>query len=95
MNELSRRTLLRASAGAAAVAVPMAALSGSPAFAATDADDADLDSGQSLGSAPVMFCIHDADRGEVSVLHGESEVIVQDRRLVAKIMKAASVRQSS
>ncbi len=40
-----------------------------------------------------MFCVHDADRGEVSILHGESEVIVSDRRLVAQIMKAASVRQ--
>jgi len=95
MNDLSRRDLLRVSATAAVVAVPMTALAGSTANAAVrDADDAELDSGQSLGSAPVMFCIHNADAGEVSILHGESEVIVTDRRLVAQIMKAASVRQS-
>ena len=95
MNDLSRRDLLRASATAAIVAVPMAALAGSPANASVrDADDVTL-SKASPGSAPVMFCISDAARGEVSILHGESEVIVQDRRLVAQIMKAASARQSS
>ena len=95
MNDLSRRDLLRASAGAAVVAVPMTVLAGTPASAATrDADDADLDSQASMGSAPVMFCIHNADRGEVSILHGTSEVIVEDRKLVAQIMKAANVRQN-
>ena len=40
-----------------------------------------------------MFCVRDAARGEVSILHGTSEVVVTDRRLVAQIMKAANVRQ--
>ena len=92
MPNLSRRDLLRASAGAAIVAVPMVALTAGPANAATqDADDVlDLDSAP---SGPVMFCIHDAAKGEVTILHGTSEVIVQDRRLVARIMSAAQVRQ--
>ena len=95
MNDLSRRDLLRVSATAAVVAVPMAALAGTPANAAVrDADDVELDSGESLGSAPVMFRIHNAAAGEVSILHGESEVIVTDRKLVAQITKAARVRQS-
>ncbi len=95
MKDLSRRDLLRASAaGAAVAAVPMSVLAGTPASAATrDADDTGNSSRDPAGSAPVMFCVHDADRGEVSILHGESEVIVSDRRLVAQIMKAASVRQ--
>ena len=38
---------------------------------------------------PVMFCIHDAQRGEVSILHGTDEVIVHDRQLVARIVQAA------
>jgi HD-like signal output (HDOD) protein len=36
-----------------------------------------------------MFCIHDAQRGEVSILHGANEVIVRDRQLVARILTAA------
>ena len=36
-----------------------------------------------------MFCVHDAARGEVSILHGTAEVVVNDRRLVARIMRAA------
>ena len=38
---------------------------------------------------PVMFCVHDAQRGEVSILHGSNEVIVRDRQLVARILTAA------
>ena len=73
MTEWSRRSLLRVSAGAA-VAVPMAA-SGSAVAA--------------LPEEPVMFCVHDAQRGEVSILHGANEVIVRDRQLVARILTAA------
>ena len=95
MKDLSRRDLLRASAGAAIVAVPMIALAGPSASASTTDTDADLDSSVALASSgTVMFCVHDAARGEVSILHGTSEVIVQDRRLVAQIMKAANVRQN-
>jgi hypothetical protein len=95
MKDLSRRDLLRASAGAAIVAVPMVALAGTSANAATNDIDGGLDSSTELAnSGTVMFCVHDASRGEVSILHGTSEVIVTDRRLVAQIMKAANVRQS-
>lgn len=93
MKDLSRRDLLRASAGAAIVAVPMAVLAGPAARAAAPDLDADLDSIPLASSGPVMFCVQDAARGEVSILHGTSEVIVTDRRLVAQIMKAANVRQ--
>ena len=96
MNALSRRDLLRASAGAAIVAVPMAALAGPSAQAATDADESDSESDSTTAfdaKGPVMFCVHDAARGEVSILHGTSEVVVTDRRLVNQIMKAAGARQ--
>ncbi len=92
MNALSRRDLLRASAGAAIVAVPMAALAGPTAQAATDADESDSTTAFDA-KGPVMFCVHDAARGEVSILHGTSEVVVTDRRLVNQIMKAAGARQ--
>lgn len=90
MAEWSRRSLLRVSAGAA-VAVPMAALgsttasAGTPATAATGSESA----AAALPDEPVMFCVHDARRGEVSILHGANEVIVRDRQLVARILTAA------
>lgn len=93
MNALSRRDLLRASAGAAMVAVPMAALAGPAAKAATnDADEAEIAAFDAAG--PVMFCVQDAARGQVTILHGTSEVVVTDRALVNQIMKAAGVRQN-
>ena len=100
MNDWSRRNLLRATAGAAvgaAVAVPMVALSGS-ANAAEPSEPPEFpglsgDAGGS-GAGPVMFCVHDAQRGEVSILHGTDEVIVTDRRLVTRILQAAGSRLS-
>ena len=100
MNDWSRRNLLRATAGAAvgaAVAVPMTALSGS-ATAAEPSEPPEFrglsgDAGGS-GAGPVMFCVHDAQRGEVSILHGTNEVIVSDRQLVTRILQAAGSRLS-
>jgi hypothetical protein len=92
MNTWTRRDLLRASAGAA-VAVPMAALSDSVA-ASSDADD-ERALRAVTGQGPVMFCVHDASRGEVSILQGDDEVVVNDRRLVARILRAAESSRSS
>ena len=39
---------------------------------------------------PVMFCVHAAKLGEVSILHGTDEVVVKDPQLVRRIMHAAS-----
>ena len=94
MKDWSRRHVLRATAGAA-IAVPMAALGGGlaaaaePAGAAADSGPQWTGGGASADAGPVMFCIHDAQRGEVSILHGTDEVIVHDRQLVARIMQAA------
>ena len=92
MNPLPRRTLLRVAAGAA-VAVPMAALGGGVAGAAAPRAAGDPRTAATTPPAvqgPVMFCVHDAQRGEVSILHGTDEVIVHDRELVARILRAAS-----
>ena len=43
-----------------------------------------------VGHEPVMFCVHDAKLGEVSILHGTNEVVVKDPQLVRRIMHAAS-----
>jgi hypothetical protein len=101
MSGMSRRDLLRASAGAAAVAVPMSVLSSQRAGASQvlqgsqDAVAAATATGESASTAdheldgPVMFCVRDARAGEVSILHGDAEVIVRDRQLVDRILRAA------
>jgi hypothetical protein len=96
----SRRDLLRVSAGAAAVAVPMGALSRQAAAAPTApnaiegvdgaVDGRFADGFAMAGREPVMFCIHDAKLGEVSILHGTDEVVVKDPQLVGRILNAAS-----
>jgi hypothetical protein len=78
----------------AAVAVPMGVLSTTNASAAAAAPAAASADEQHHGltafsDEPVMFCVHDARRGEVSILHGTSEVVVHDRDLVARILNAA------
>jgi hypothetical protein len=96
MSELSRRNLLRVT-GAAAVAVPITALA-SPADARTSHADvparrATPEEVKAFGSGPVMFAVHDVARGEVSILHGQHEVVVRDRDLVNRIVKAAQRAQ--
>jgi Rieske Fe-S protein len=91
MSELSRRSLLRAS-GAAAAAVPITALVASSADAAPAASPAEV---ANFESGPVMFAVHDVGRGEVSILHGEHEVVVRDRDLVHRIVKAAAGAQKN
>jgi TAT (twin-arginine translocation) pathway signal sequence len=111
MSGMSRRDLIKASAGAAALAVPITALSRSAGGAAAVGTasgstpetrpehapevGAGADGASSLtafGAGPVMFCVHDAARGEVSIMHGADEVIVRDHRLVARVMDAATRR---
>ena len=93
MSELSRRDLLRGSAGAAVIAVPMAALAGPRiAGASSHADEAELDSAETAAfdGGRVPFSVRDAAAGEVAIYHGTDEVIVHDRGLVARIVRAAN-----
>jgi hypothetical protein len=86
VHRLTRRDVLRASAGAAA-AVPVAALGVNAASAAPEPEElAILDR---AGHEPVMFFIHDVERGEVSILRGKNEVVITDRRLVGRLLRAA------
>jgi len=105
MSGMSRRDLLRASAGAAAVAVPMSALSAGGFAAATGASQAggaaaghdaadSVDDVQFDVSGPVIFSVRDVQSGEVSILHGMQEVIVTDRQLVNRIIRAAQARRA-
>jgi hypothetical protein len=101
MTGWSRRDVLKAGAGAAAIAVPMVALSAGPAAAArptaagagTGAGDGPELGGRelaALGGGQVIFSIRHAARGEVAIYHGRNEVVVQDRALVARIVRAAT-----
>ena len=56
---------------------------------ASSSDDVQLDL-----NGPVMFCVRDVQSGEVSILHGMQEVIVKDRQLVNRIVRAAQVRRA-
>ena len=97
MSRWTRRDLLRATAASAAVAVPAVGLRGSHVNAASrtpgDAADDDpetFDAAAVTAAGPLMVCVHDAEGGDVSILHGTEEIVVRDRRLVSKIVRAKS-----
>ena len=99
MNDWSRRNLLRTTAGAA-VAVPMVAISSSVAKRGGP-DGADRRPRGPRGrrpsphSIPCCSACTTPPRGEVSILHGENEVVVVDRRLVARILQPRRPRRPS
>jgi hypothetical protein len=78
---------MRASAG---VAAGVAAVS-LPAAAALAKDDAGVVTEPSslTPSEPVMAYVHDAERGEVTVLSGTGETTYRDRALVKRLLAAA------
>lgn len=93
MSDWSRRDVFRFSAGAAtAAAVPLAVVGatsgGSSASAPSEARLTEAEIEESV-TGRVMVCVHDARRGEVSILQGSREVVVQDHQLVARVMRAA------
>lgn len=102
MSYWSRRDVLRLSAGAAAVAVPITAIGAvsaassastpAPAKPVARLTDAEI---KRSGTGRVMLCVHDASRGEISILQGTREVIVKDHQLVAQVMRAAGAREES
>jgi hypothetical protein len=101
VHRLTRRAALRASAGAAA-AVPLVALGGTEANAASNRElrqrwlrrlrrrewRRDLEVIERAGDEPAMVVVHDVQRGKVSILRGTKEHVVRNRRLVAQILRA-------
>lgn len=82
MSSSTRRGFLALSAmGVVAVAAAPSALAARPTPEATDAT--------STASGPVVAYVHDAARGEVSVMRGEREVVVHDPALVRLITRHA------
>jgi hypothetical protein len=91
MSESTRRGfLIMAGAGAAAtagVAVVASKGKGSPAEAAsTDAP--------AVASGPVVAYVQDVRSGRVSVMVGETEVVVRDPELVARLARHAAGRRA-
>jgi hypothetical protein len=76
-----------ASHGAGASSVQRAAAAGAAASAAAPGAVEHADTHDVTG--PVIFSVRDARSGEVSILHGDAEVIVRDRQLVDRILRAA------
>ena len=94
MADWTRRDVLRMSAGAAAAtAIPLAVVgaTASGSSASTPAPEARLTPAELERSVTgrVMVCVHDAGKGQVSILQGSREVIVEDHQLVARVMRAA------
>jgi hypothetical protein len=86
---IPRRSLLKKSAvglavAGAAVAVPAVV------FKATEDDDAQatMPDGSSQFDQPLVAYIHDASKGEVAIMYGTHEVVIQDPKLVARIIEA-------
>jgi nitrous oxide reductase len=77
MSDLTRRGFVTRSAGAAA---------GMTAIGALVAQEAEAD--VAAGSEPVVAYVSDPGKGEISVMSGDREVTVRDRKLAARIVRA-------
>lgn len=79
MSDVTRRAFVRNSAVTAA---------GMTVIGAIAADVASADSG-AAGSEPVVAFVSDPSKGEISVMQGEREVKLRDRKLARDIARAA------
>jgi anaerobic selenocysteine-containing dehydrogenase len=79
VTDLTRRGFVKNSAGAAAGMTAIAALTEQSAQA-----DAEV-----ARSGPIVAYVSDPRRGEISVMDGDREVTVHDRKLAASIVRAA------
>ena len=91
---IDRRSFIKVSASvatsAAAVSVPAAALA-MPAAALGDKGKAvPVSSEAAPPEEPVMAYIHDAERGEVTVISGTAETTYRDRALVKRLLELTS-----
>jgi len=79
VSDLTRRELVKNSAMAAA---------GMTVIGAIAADVANADTG-AAGSDPVVAYVSNPNTGEISLMHGEREVKLHDRKLARDIARAA------
>lgn len=89
MSEVSRRKFLIGSGVGAAGVVAAGAAGGLPGIAgAAASESASHEELEAASRRPMMLHIRDARRGEVGILVGEHEVVVKDKALVAKLLRA-------
>jgi hypothetical protein len=89
MSDLTRRGFVKNSAAATAGITVLGALLAEQADADADTGaDAGADAGAS-GSRAVVAYVRDPRKGDISVLSGDREVHVHDRKLAAAIARAA------
>ena len=88
---VTRLSFIKVSAGAAAGAVAL----GVPAAAALSEKTGNVvgDPSSATPREPVMAYVRDAERGEVTVMHGTTETTYRDKALVQKLLKAAPNEQ--
>lgn len=83
---VSRLSFLKASAGAAAgaaaIAVPTAVIAEQNGTVVSDPES-------THPREPVMAYVRDAERGEVTVMHGTAETTYRDRGLAKRLLDAA------
>ena len=79
MSDLTRRAFVKRSAATAA---------GMTVIGAIAADVASADSG-TVGSEPIVAYVSDPSKGEISVMKGEREVKLRNRKLARDISRAA------
>jgi hypothetical protein len=95
--DLSRRTFLRRGTVAAAalgVVSSVPGLSGLLAGSASEAPAVESGAAQAEGSVgnlaePLLAHVKDVNTGEISLFHGETEVVVRDPALARRLMSAA------
>jgi hypothetical protein len=92
----SRRSFIKASAGvatgASVLAVPAAAVLGVPAAAAareSGADPVEVATSEATPAEPVMAYVHDASKGEVTVLAGTRQATYRDPALAKRLLAIA------
>jgi hypothetical protein len=96
MPELSRRGFLSSSAGMTAAGIALVAAPGIAAVAPEVTAAINQDAAPTIEElnavGPLVVHVRDALAGEVSVLSGESEVVIRDPAFIARIVAAASGR---
>ena len=89
MGEVTRRAFL-ASGSAGAVAVAGLASGGLGAIGLVAEEEAELTPAElDAVAAPMLLHVRDAAAGEIEILVDEQSVVVNDKTLVAKVLRAA------
>jgi hypothetical protein len=84
--------MLRGAAGAGAAGLAVAALRGTPAFAAVPAASKPAPDGlaeHAVTSEPVVAHVRNAGTGEIDIYRGTSHIRMHDRELAARLARAS------